>query len=526
MGHAQEQSTGEGEAEWSADPTLWVTRCVPWRRSCSPWWAAGLLGLAFLPLGTSALAWIALAPWLVACASVGRLLAFRLGIIFAVVGSLGLIYWCPGALSDFFGIGVGWAWAGVITASLLAVALYWAPFALWVSWAAARGRLNPWLIAGGWAFCEYARNHGLFPWALLAYSQPSGSALLQIADLAGPYGIGALMAAVSAVVAGLLTPRLRPRRFGLHVSGVAFVIFGAWLYGEWRLGQDFTDNTELKVALVQPHFDRHQRWLPQYRVTNFQNALALSKRAAKSQPDLILWPEFSVEGSLPVSSALMTLLQLHSKAIAGDLVIGAPYADREESPSEGYNSAFLFRDGTLRDRYDKQKLVPFTERNILPAFIDDTPDNYQAGTNPQPLELKRAQLGATVCWDAMHPELIRELVAQGATVLANLSRDEWLGSAVPARQQLDSVALRAIESRRWLARPTAGGFTALVDPYGKIVEIGQYGESDIVLGTLAPSHVFTVYHRYGDWLPWVGGLFALAWPLLPVRRPPRVTSQN
>ena len=187
----------------------------------------------------------------------------------------------------------------------------------------------------------------------------------------------------------------------------------------------------------------------------------------------------------------------------------------------------MFRDGTLRDRYDKQKLVPFTERNILPAFIDDTPDNYQAGTNPRnPWNSSAHNLGTTVCWDAMHPELIRELVAQGATVLANLSRDEWLGSAVPARQQLDSVALRAIESRRWLARPTAGGFTALVDPYGKIVEIGQYGESDIVLGTLAPSHVFTVYHRYGDWLPWVGGLFALAWPLLPVRRPPRVTSQN
>ena len=52
---------------------------------------AGLLSLAFLPLGVSALAWVALAPWLAACASVGLLVAFRLGILFAVVGSLGLI---------------------------------------------------------------------------------------------------------------------------------------------------------------------------------------------------------------------------------------------------------------------------------------------------------------------------------------------------------------------------------------------------------------------------------------------------
>ena len=178
--------------------------------------AAALLALAFLPLGVSALAWVALAPWLAACASVGRLVAFRLGILFAVVGSLGLIYWCPAALADFFSVPAAWAWAGVITASLLAVAVYWAPFAVWVSWAAGRGRVNPWLIAGGWAFCEYARNHGLFPWALLAYSQPPGSALLQGADLAGPYGIGALMAAVSAVVAGLFTTRLRPHRFGIE----------------------------------------------------------------------------------------------------------------------------------------------------------------------------------------------------------------------------------------------------------------------------------------------------------------------
>ncbi|MFP8874589.1 MAG: apolipoprotein N-acyltransferase [Myxococcota bacterium] len=480
--------------------------------------AAGLLSLAFLPLGVSVLAWVALAPWLAACASVGLLVAFRLGMLFAVVGSLGLIYWCPGALADFFSVPAAWAWAGVVTASLLAVAVYWAPFAVWVAWAAARGRINPWLIAGGWAFCEYARNHGLFPWALLAYSQPPGSALLQGADLAGPYGIGALMAAVSAVVAGLFAPRLRPRRFGVHALAVALLVFSAWLYGEWRLGQRFGNAEELEVALVQPHFDRHQRWLPEYRIANFQHSLELSRRAAESEPDIILWPEFAVEGTLPASSALVTQLQRHSKQMTGDLVVGAPYGERGDALREGYNSAFLFRDGALLDRYDKQMLVPFTERNILPAFVDDTPDNYQAGTSPEPLALRSARLGATVCWDGMHPELIRELVDKGADVLANLSRDEWLGSSTAARQQLDAVALRAVESRRWLVRPTAGGYTALVDPHGRVVELGNYGEPDVVFGTLQASHVRTPYHRFGDWLPWLGGLLAIVWPLVPSRR--------
>ena len=42
------------------------------------------------------------------------------------------------------------------------------------------------------------------------------------------------------------------------------------------------------------------------------------------------------------------------------------------------------------------------------------------------------------------------------------------GRAAPA-QHLMMARVRAVENRRWLLRDTNNGFTASVDPYGRIV---------------------------------------------------------
>ena len=98
---------------------------------------------------------MALTPWLVASARVQPLLGFRLGVVVAVFGGLGFGFWLPGSLSSLLDIHLAWAWAATVAMSLVTVAVFWAPFSLWVSWASRRGHFNPWLIAGAWAFCTH-----------------------------------------------------------------------------------------------------------------------------------------------------------------------------------------------------------------------------------------------------------------------------------------------------------------------------------------------------------------------------------
>src|SRR5262249_57178322 len=95
----------------------------------------------------------------------------------------------------------------------------------------------PVLLAGGWLVCEFARAHdGLSsPWAMAAYSQLGWTRMIQIADLAGPYGIGMLIAGVNACVAAWLMPELRGRHPWPAPTAIVAAAAAARPVGQWRL---------------------------------------------------------------------------------------------------------------------------------------------------------------------------------------------------------------------------------------------------------------------------------------------------
>ena len=61
--------------------------------------------------------------------------------------------------------------------------------------------------------------------------------------------------------------------------------------------------------------------------------------------------------------------------------------------------------------------------------------------------------------------------------------------------------LRAVETRRFLLRATNTGFTAVVDPYGRIVaQAPSYARTALVAG-FDFSRQQSFYTRNGDWFP-------------------------
>jgi len=159
---------------------------------------AALSGLAyaasFPPLSWTMAAWLALVPLLVACAGLSPRRAALAGMCWTATMAAGVGWFLPAMLSHYFGLATVPSWLASLAIAVGLHGIYVSSYAAWVAWLVRRRAANPVLVAGGWLVCEFARAHGVLgsPWALTAYSQLGWTPVIQIADLAGPYGIGLL----------------------------------------------------------------------------------------------------------------------------------------------------------------------------------------------------------------------------------------------------------------------------------------------------------------------------------------------
>src|SRR6185295_14650053 len=94
--------------------------------------SAGLYAASFPPLSFGSLAWIALVPWLVACAWVTPGKAAMLGALWALLAAYGLASWLPGMISTFFELPPTVGWVGFLAVTVTLFAAYFIGFAAWV----------------------------------------------------------------------------------------------------------------------------------------------------------------------------------------------------------------------------------------------------------------------------------------------------------------------------------------------------------------------------------------------------------
>ena len=474
--------------------------------------SAALYATAFPPLEWSALAWIALVPLLVVTARArGALAAAGFGLLWGILVALGVASWLPGMITRYFEVPPVAAWAAFLALAVGLLGVWGALFGGFVRLAVRRGVAHPAVIAAAFAACELGRaSIGIAnPWALLATSQARFVALAQSVDLAGPYGLGALIAAVNACVAGAFVSSLRPLRPLRTAGGLALVAGAALAYGSWRLEQPFAEGPERSVALLQdedPGLARSDEI-----GAGLDRRLALTSRALASAPTLVVWPELSLGFSLRDGSSAGRRLLEAAAATKADWLVGGTDTQVWATREDRFNSVFLVHGGRVTGRYDKALLMPFAEENPLPGWLSAWRRPFVPGDAryTRPLGTGGLRAGVLLCNEVMYPGYVRSMVAQGAELLINPAYDQWFGSDAAALAQLRGAQLRAIESRRYLLRSTTGGRSAVINPQGRLEAVLDPGASDVLVARVRAARATSPYQRFGDRLPLAGAAFAV-----------------
>ena len=374
--------------------------------------------------------------------------------------------------------------------------------------------LQPFVAAWLWTVVEVLRSLppvGM-PWGLLSQTQWRNLVLLQIAEVGGGYAVTFVVVATS-VGLGLAARDLAGRTVTLRRGALRLLPVGALLglailFGYVRLTEGAAPHSSIEVAVAQAKPPPGLRWRRAALERQLLEYLELSRRVETGGAplDLIVWPENAANFYLEREPTLFAPIAALARARGSRLLLGAP---RLASPLSARNSAYLIEsDGRIAGVYDKQVLVPLAELDPFAADGDERTDpSYAEGRAQQPLGAANLGIGTLICFEILHPQLVRALVDQGARLLVNVSNDSWLddGTGSAPRQHFAMAVLRAVEARRALVRASAGGVSGFVSPLGIPSAVVPWQSTGASASTVELRDERTLYQRWGErWIVLVG----------------------
>ncbi|MCB0375164.1 MAG: apolipoprotein N-acyltransferase, partial [Sinomicrobium sp.] len=87
-----------------------------------------------------------------------------------------------------------------------------------------------------------------------------------------------------------------------------------------------------------------------------------------------------------------------------------------------------------------------------------------------------------------------------ANFLAIITNDGWWSDTQGHKQHLSYARLRAIETRRSIARSANTGISALINRKGDIISSLPYGTGGVLAGSIGINDTITFYVKYGDYI--------------------------
>lgn len=488
-----------------------------------------LVASLFPPFRFEMLAWIALVPLLWVLEGKKPHEAFTLGLVSGLVSFGIIIWWVKISMATYGGLPASLAW--LITAVLaLYLALYPALFAFCMVRIHAGGSVLTFLLAAPlWVSLELLRAYFMtgFPWALLGYSQYRHLHIIQIADLAGVYGVSFFVVFVNAAIWHFFRfPRKAP--FALVIS-VSLAVALVWGYGYLRLHEvpRETRGESRAVGIVQGNVDQSVKWSPKWRKGILEKMGMLTKelrgrfpKDESTAPPLIVWPE----AAAPLVYGRHASEQKYLRGIAKDanshLLFGVLGRREVKQGPKLTNSAYLLSpEGTESGRYDKMHLLPFGEyvplgkllffvKKLVPVI-----GAFKPGERPEIFDAAQGKFGVLICFEVIFPRVVRRM--KDAQFLVNITNDAWFGKTAASEQHLSMVAFRAVEFRMPIVRSANTGISALIDPTGAIRVrsplFEEWVHADAVsLKKDRPS----LYARVGDMFAYICVFFSAAAVLL------------
>lgn len=289
----------------------------------------------------------------------------------------------------------------------------------------------------------------------------------------------------------------------------------------------------VNVIVLQPNIDPYSE---KYNMTNMKFAeqlVELSNSKISDSTDFIIAPEtfFAESARLPnfknslLQRRLQRYVDQHPKV---NLLTGISFIDvikdkskvRSETNQynattwyDDYNSAILLNTSDSIQQYNKSKLVVgienFPYQDVLKPIIGDAMIDLGGTVAMKTTQANRGVFTSSnskfkaapiICYESVYGEFVAGYVRNEANFLTIITNDAWWNTSQGHKQHLSYARLRAIETRREIARSANTGISAFINAKGAIVKRLDYNEKGALTGQIKTNDRITFYVMAGDYI--------------------------
>lgn len=122
---------------------------------------------------------------------------------------------------------------------------------------------------------------------------------------------------------------------------------------------------------------------------------------------------------------------------------------------------------------------------------------------------RAATVAPIICYESIYGEYVTEYIKQGANLLFVITNDGWWGNTPGYKQHFAYSRLRAIESRRGIARSANTGISGFINQRGDVLKKSDWWVQASLLGSLKSNNEITFYAEHGDYFGRISALVAI-----------------
>ncbi|RAV28887.1 apolipoprotein N-acyltransferase [Sinomicrobium soli] len=324
------------------------------------------------------------------------------------------------------------------------------------------------------------------------------------------------------------------RGVGKNVLLVALpVIVSLLMYHRYEMPEK-----SMEVVVLQPNIDPYSE---KYEIDNAAMAARLVELAsgyADGHTDYVIAPETALSSGADIdgfarSRARYLLQELPRRYPGLDVIVGGDFYRKYPGPGkptptanrigggwyDAYNAAVQIDNTDNLQFYIKSKLVVGVENLPFKAVLEPLLGNIMIdlggtvvsrATQPEPSVFtgKAGKAAPIICYESIYGEYVAGYVRKGADFLTVITNDGWWSNSQGHKQHLSYARLRAIETRRSVARSANTGISAFINPRGDVLQTLAYASEGALKGKVVLNEEQTFYVRYGDLIARISVLVA------------------